>query len=908
MISSTNITFVLFFVLLYSPVVQSLQELSLDLSIKEEQPNGTLVADLTTHFPFFANDSHGYLVKFVRSCPNIYLDPHNPFFLRAFTIDREQLCPYERTCSFHCQLFLQKRDIHFIHLRFNIEDINDHPAQFRKRIYSYELDQNLPLNYHLQLEQAEDQDYLSRHTYSLNISSSSSSSHFPFRLNYDESNHLLELILVQPLSSSTRKYAFALIVDNDEGKEEDRCLIELKILSNEQKNSSPPEFDSKFYQFVISDPNQTFVGKVHVQHHEQSRETHDDKVYYRLISSSEQTNDLFKLNERSGEIYLRQKPSELSLNEMYELFVEAFYANYLSSLTTVHIAVNLTHSTSSSASTSQQQDYFIEILIPKLFHKNASNLNQIYLQENSTVPLTLLQLFISSSSISLLNVTLTSALRLDFRQYFSLKQLDSDDQQSFELILIRPFDYELIQHFHLDFVLTSHNFTHKSFEVFAENINDCRPEFDENEYRFEVQENNVFPLLLHTFHVFDRDQMDNIVYEMQMQGEFYSSSEQVDYVVYSLCVCVCLDDDAFVLNSTSGQLWIMKSLDRESRAQYSSVICAFDQVFRTCSSLVIVVQDENDNICSFNSSSLTLNVDENLPPHSLLTRLQAFDPDQGSNGTLHYEFVSPTSYLTVDPSTGSLYTSPSHVFDYELMQQYSITVKACDNIRSLPSFCCYLQVNIHLNDMDDNRPYLTYPSNTNQLFLINYSNKSMPQLKAFDDDIETKNRLISFDIVGGTLNTSLSVDRQSGQLYLVDDHNLPLYGTLVISLSSRTLVYLTLLIHDHHTDPDRFLRLQEESQSTSSLIASTLSSPLFYLIVSICIGISIMVMTPIVLMLYFCKQKSHHDSNPLMTTPSTTTLSGRSISTTATGVSAKKLCETYYSFGDSASHVPVIQV
>ena len=524
MISSTNFALVLFFVLLCSSLVQSLQELSLDLSIKEEQPNGTLVADLTTHFPFFANNSHGYLVKFVRSCPNIYLDPHNPFFLRAFTIDREQLCPYERTCSFHCQLFLQKHDIHFIQLRFNIEDINDHPAQFRKRIYSYELDQNLPLNYHLQLEQAEDQDYLSRHTYSLNISSASS--HFPFRLNYDDSNHLLTLVLVHPLPSSARKYAFALIVDNDQGKEEDRCLVELKILSSEQKNSSPPEFDSKFYQFIISDPNQTFVGKVHVQRNEQSRETHDDKVYYRLISSSEQTNDLFELNERSGEIFLRQKPSELSLSEMYELFIEAFYANYLSSLTTVHIAVNLTHSTSSSASTSQQQDYFIEILIPKLFQKNASNLNQIYLQENSTVPLTLLQLFISSSSISLLNVTLTSALRLDFRQYFSLKQLDSDDQQSFELILIRPFDYELIQRFHLDFVLTSHNFTHKSFEVFVENINDCRPQFDENEYRFEVQENNAFPLLLHTFHVFDRDQMDNIVYEMQMQGEFYSSSER----------------------------------------------------------------------------------------------------------------------------------------------------------------------------------------------------------------------------------------------------------------------------------------------------------------------------------------------------------------------------------------------
>ncbi|UJR10748.1 hypothetical protein I4U23_014936 [Adineta vaga] len=870
------IVVVLILSLFSSALVQSFQELSLQLSIKEEQPNGTLIVDLTSHFPSFNNTtSQGYLVKFVRPCPNIYLDHHNPFLLRALMIDREKLCPYERVCSFQCQLFLQKDHINFIQLKFSIEDINDHQAKFRKPMYSYELDQNLPLNYHLQLEQAEDQDYLSHHNYSLN-SSSPFPFPFPFRLNFDENNHLLELILVDKLPLSPRKYAFELIVsskdENGDEKEDDRCVIELEILSNEEKNSFPPEFQSKFYQFIVSNPNQTFIGQVHV--------VEKDQVFYRLISSNEQNLDLFQVNERTGEIFLKQKPSESNLNENYELFIEAFYPNYLSSLTTVQIFVNLTHSSSVS-----QQDYFIEILIPKLFQKNASNLNAIYLQENTSVPLTLLQLFISTSSLSLLDISMTSWISMDFREYFSLKQLDGDDQQSLELILVKPFDYEIIQQFHLDFLLNPFNFTRKSFDVFIENINDCQPHFDQEQFHFQIQENNPFPLLLHTFHALDPDQLNNdLIYEMQTQ-----------------------DQDAFALNATSGQLWIAKALDREVQSQYSFLVCVFDQRFRTCSSVNIDIRDENDNICSFNSSSLTLNINENLPPYTFLTQLQAFDPDYRENATLHYDFVSSTSYLTLNSSNGWIQTSPSQMFDYEMIQKYAITIKACDNIHSSPSLCCYLHLNIHLNDLDDNQPYLIYPANTDELLIINYTSKTMPQLKAFDNDIEMKNRLISYEIVGGSLNSSLAIDFHSGQLHLLYKQ-LPLYGTLIISLASQTIVHLTLLIHDHETDPQLFLlSVERRREASSSLIVSTLSSPLFYLIVSICIGISILILTPIVLMFYFCKQKSHHENNPLMTTPSTTTLSARSISTTG-GILAKKLCETYYSFEETANHASVIAV
>jgi hypothetical protein len=349
-----------------------------------------------------------------------------------------------------------------------------------------------------------------------------------------------------------------------------------------------------------------------------------------------------------------------------------------------------------------------------------------------------------------------------------------------------------------------------------------------------------------------------------------------------------LDENTFLINSTTGEFWILKSFDRELKSNYSLLICAFDGIYRECSSILIDILDENDNICQFNSSSITITINENLPSNTFLVQIQAFDPDYLQNGTLEYKFSSKTSYLRINPQNGIIETT-SNSFDYEFIQSYSILIISCDNIYSSPSLCCYLQLNINLIDLNDNFPYLISPS-INDLFIINYTNKLMPRLKAFDNDIDLKNRLIYFKIIGGTLNSSITIDYQTGQLNLLSTYKLPLYGTLSISISSQTNIQLTILIHDNQTDPQVFLRSIQQSSSS------------FYLISSISIGILCFLLTTIYLLLHFFKQKFQHDDDPLMNTPSTTTLSARSISTN------KKIYETYYSFGDSVLNQDVIHL
>ncbi len=346
------------------------------------------------------------------------------------------------------------------------------------------------------------------------------------------------------------------------------------------------------------------------------------------------------------------------------------------------------------------------------------------------------------------------------------------------------------------------------------------------------------------------------------------------------------EEKIFSINSTNGELWILKSFDREIKSNYSLLICAFDQIYRSCSKIILEILDENDNICKFNSTLIKLNINENLLSNTNLIQIQSFDPDYKQNGTIFYKFYSKTSYLNINSTNGLIQTT-IHSFDYEFIQNYSIIIIGCDNFYSFPSFCCSIKLIINIIDLNDNSPFLIYPKSIKDLFIINYTNKIMPQLKAFDNDIF--NPIIFFQIIGGSLNSSLTIDYYSGQLNLLSSSSslLPIYGSLFISISSQTFIQLNILIHDNQTNPQVFLR---SIQQSSSFIYSTL----FYFI---SISFLFLFLLFLLLTFYFIKQKfKHHHNQSLINTPSsTTTLSNKSLSIS----NNKKIYDTYYSFGDS---------
>jgi hypothetical protein len=292
-------------------LIKCFEEIFLEVSIDEEQENGTLVVDLRSKISSLSllKNSEGYQIKFVRPCLNFYFDENNFFKILSSKIDREEICPYENNCYFICNLFLQKEEIKLIKLKININDINDHKPKFNKKFYSFEfLNENLiKKKFFIQLEQAQDKDLSPENSitnYYLNLTENDD---FPFQLYFNKENHLLQLILIENIPEETKKFLVELIVVD--GKyEKDNCFIEINILENQQNSFNPPEFSQKFYEFYIFNQNQTFLGQV------QAKNSFQQRIYYRLIPSNNFNFDLFQINETTGEIFFKNKQKISSLN------------------------------------------------------------------------------------------------------------------------------------------------------------------------------------------------------------------------------------------------------------------------------------------------------------------------------------------------------------------------------------------------------------------------------------------------------------------------------------------------------------------------------------------------------------------------------------------------------------------
>ncbi|XP_048388347.1 protocadherin-17-like isoform X4 [Stegostoma tigrinum] len=162
------------------------------------------------------------------------------------------------------------------------------------------------------------------------------------------------------------------------------------------------------------------------------------------------------------------------------------------------------------------------------------------------------------------------------------------------------------------------------------------------------------------------------------------------------------------------ELVIQRPLDREQQPRHVLQLTALDGGEPPKSGTVQVlleVVDTNDNSPAFEEPSLTVEVSEDTPAGTVLARVNASDPDEGSNGEVLYSFspyVSPRvrELFSIEPRTGTLrLRSP---LDYEESSIYEIDVQAKDlGPNSIPAHC---KVSVRLLDVNDNAPAVSFVS------------------------------------------------------------------------------------------------------------------------------------------------------------------------------------------------------
>uniref|UniRef100_A0ACB8FQD8 Cadherin EGF LAG seven-pass G-type receptor 1 n=1 Tax=Sphaerodactylus townsendi TaxID=933632 RepID=A0ACB8FQD8_9SAUR len=254
-------------------------------------------------------------------------------------------------------------------------------------------------------------------------------------------------------------------------------------------------------------------------------------------------------------------------------------------------------------------------------------------------------------------------------------------------------------------------------------------------------------------------------------------------------------DGDFYIEATSGVIRTLRKLDRENVAVYSLRAFAVDRgipPLKASVDIQVTVLDINDNPPVFERDEFDIFVKENSPVGSVVTRISAIDPDEGTNAQIMYQIVEGNipEVFQLDLLNGDLTALMD--LDYESQTEYVIVVQAT----SAP-LVSRATVHIRLLDQNDNAPVLQ----DFQILFNNYvTNKSnsfpsgvIGKIPAHDPDVSDK---LNYTFVKGNELNMLLLDSSTGELKLSRDldNNRPLEAIMEVSVSGQGEL-ITALLH-----------------------------------------------------------------------------------------------------------------
>ena len=190
-------------------------------------------------------------------------------------------------------------------------------------------------------------------------------------------------------------------------------------------------------------------------------------------------------------------------------------------------------------------------------------------------------------------------------------------------------------------------------------------------------------------------------------------------------------------NANSGTITVQygNHLDFEDVNEYHLIVEISDSYYQTTASVMVTVNNLNDNVPTIENKTFTVN--ENVNEGYYLGKVSAQDKDDDS---LFYNIVQafPSCPFMITPTTGEIYVNDT--LDYESIQTYTLTVMVSDGLYTATS-----AIKVYINGINDNAP-LVY----NQTFTI-------------------KEDASNGDVVGQLV--ARDIDNDNIQFYFINPHN-----------------------------------------------------------------------------------------------------------------------------------------
>ena len=216
-------------------------------------------------------------------------------------------------------------------------------------------------------------------------------------------------------------------------------------------------------------------------------------------------------------------------------------------------------------------------------------------------------------------------------------------------------------------------------------------------------------------------------------------------------------DGKFSIDSATGLITTAAAIDYEKNAGFKLTVSASDATHTVTASLVIAVEDLNDNTPAFSGLPYKASVKENLPALAPVFQVSASDPDAFGQLAYSLEAGNHSDAFNIDPVSGEVKTAD--ILDRERISSYQLQVKVTDGGK--PALASVATLTVDVDDENDNPP--VFPSNTLTVIVSEDSNvgSSVLTLNATDADIGP-NGLIRYRLLSS--NTPFRVVPATGEI------------------------------------------------------------------------------------------------------------------------------------------------
>ena len=269
----------------------------------------------------------------------------------------------------------------------------------------------------------------------------------------------------------------------------------------------------------------------------------------------------------------------------------------------------------------------------------------------------------------------------------------------------------------------------------------------------------------------------------------------------------------FSINPSTGDISISRPLNREDTDHYIAKVSAHDSGWTVSTDVTIFITDVNDNAPRFSRPSYYLDYPELTEVGSLVTRVSATDPDEGTNGKIFYFIRSQSEYFRINSSTGEIFvkqqikyqntTGPSSMN----INRHSFIVTASD--RGLKPLVSETTVIVNVVDSNDNPPMFETSHYFTPVTKSVKVGTKLIRVVAHDGKDFGLNSEVEYTITGGNSSSKFKLDKQSGWVTVASSLTSDMNKVFLVDitakdkgnppLSARATVRVAVTEENHHT-------------------------------------------------------------------------------------------------------------